>query len=53
MSDQLIEHKKMVAQANTQTRVQKMVKRNQCLEALKVMSINSLQSQFDRETPQY
>ena len=30
-----------------------MVKRNQCLEDLKILAINKLQSGYDSETPQY
>ena len=53
MEKQQIEHKKMIASKNNKMRVQKMEKRNQCLDALKVLTMNRLQSQFDRETPQY
>jgi hypothetical protein len=39
-----IEFKKMVAKSNNETRLEKMKKRNECLESLKTMSINKLQS---------
>jgi len=44
MQSQQIEHKKMVARENNKMRVQKMVKRNSCLDALKVLAMNRLQS---------
>ena len=53
MSDQQIEHRKMVARSNNETRLEKMKKRNACVENLKVMAVNRLQSQFDKENPQY
>ena len=52
-ADALINHKKAIAQQNTAMRVQKMVKRNQCLEDLKILAINKLQSGYDSGTPQY
>ena len=53
MSDQQIEHRKMVARSNNETRLEKMKKRNACVEDLKVLAINRLQNQFDRDNPQY
>jgi hypothetical protein len=53
MADQQIEHRKMVARSNNETRLEKMKKRNECVENLKVLSINRLQNQFDKDTPQY
>ena len=53
MSDQQIEHRKMVARLNNETRLTKMKKRNECIENLKVLSISRLSSNFDKDTPQY
>ena len=43
----------MVARSNNETRLEKMKKRNACVEDLKVLAINRLQNQFDRDNPQY
>ena len=43
----------MVAKSNNETRLEKMKKRNECLNDLRSLSINKLQSQFDKDTPQY
>lgn len=40
MADQQIEHRKMVARSNNETRLEKMKKRNECVVNLKVLSIN-------------
>ena len=48
-----IEHRKMVARSNNETRLEKMKKRNECIEKLKILAINRLQNQFNRGTPQY
>ena len=53
MEDQQIEHRKMVARSNNETRLEKMKKRNECVINLKVLAINRLQNQFDKDTPQY
>ena len=37
-----IEHRKMVARSNNATRLEKMKKRNACVEDLKVLAINRL-----------
>ena len=52
-SDAQIEHRKMVARSNNETRLEKMKKRNACVEDLKVLAINRLQNQYDKDTPQY
>ena len=43
----------MVARSNNETRLEKMKKRNECVINLKVLAINRLQNQFDKDTPQY
>lgn len=43
----------MVARSNNETRLEKMKKRNECVVNLKVLSINRLSNQFDKDTPQY
>lgn len=53
MEKQQIEHKKTVAKKNNEMRVQKMEKRNKCLEDLRKLTMNRLQNQFDKDTPQY
>ena len=37
-----IEHRKMVARSNNETRLEKMKKRNECVENLKVLAITRL-----------
>ena len=44
MEDQQIEHRKMVARSNNETRLEKMKKRNECVVNLKVLAINRLQN---------
>lgn len=39
-SDSVIEHRKMEARTNNETRLEKMKKRAECVENLKVLSIN-------------
>lgn len=53
MAAQQIEYKKMVARSNNSTRLIKMQKRNECVVNLKKYSINALQQQFDKDSPQY
>ena len=43
----------MVARSNNETRLEKMKKRNVCIDDLKVLAINRLTSDFDSESPQY
>ena len=43
----------MVARSNNETRLEKMKKRNECIDDLKVLAINRLTSDFDSESPQY
>lgn len=43
----------MVARSNNETRLEKMKKRNECVENLKVLAITKLQNNFDKDTPQY
>jgi len=50
-NEQQIEHRKMVARTNNETRLQKMTKRAACVDNLKVLSINQLQQNFDKDTP--
>lgn len=51
MADMQIEHRKMVARSNNETRLEKMKKRAACVENLKVLAIRKLSSDFDKETP--
>lgn len=53
MEKQQIDHKKTVAKKNNEMRVRKMEKRNKCLEDLRKLTMNRLQNQFDKDTPQY
>ena len=53
MSDQQIDHRKMVARSNNETRLEKMKKRNECIDNLKVLAINRLQSDYTADSPQY
>ncbi len=53
MSDQQINHRKMVARSNNETRLEKMKKRNACIEDLKKLAINRLTNDFDADSPQY
>ena len=48
-----IEHRKMVARSNNETRLEKMKKRAACVDSLKMQAIDRLSTQFDKETPQY
>ena len=43
----------MVARSNNETRLEKMKKRNACIEDLRVLSITRLQNEFSKDTPQY
>ena len=43
----------MVARSNNETRLEKMKKRNECIDNLKVLAINRLQSDYTADSPQY
>jgi FlaA1/EpsC-like NDP-sugar epimerase len=51
--DAVIEHRKMVARSNNETRLEKMKQRAKCIEGLKIHAITKLQSDFDKNSAQY